>query len=155
MQYPTKIKLKLSLLCEFYETRLGPGSAVGEKGKKPGQIGKISVSEESRAPPFLLPACRRLLQLTINNFASIITTSKRLRKMNVDGAQLQMIYIFLSGPHKNNSTTSARRQPFLLPRLPHGSLCSPLLFSRTPIFLLFPTTQSLAWGYKKQEFTVI
>ena len=31
---------------------LGPGSALGEKGKKRGQIGKISASEASGAPVF-------------------------------------------------------------------------------------------------------
>jgi len=32
-----------------HQSSLGPGSAVGEKLKAPGQIGKISVSEASRA----------------------------------------------------------------------------------------------------------
>ena len=37
---------------------LGPGSALGEKGKKRGQIGKISASEASRARFFFSPKPR-------------------------------------------------------------------------------------------------
>ena len=38
---------------------LGPGSALGEKGKKRGQIGKIPASEISRTRPFFFFRQRR------------------------------------------------------------------------------------------------
>ena len=77
---------------------LGPGSAMGEKGKKRGKIGKMQASEASRA----------------------------VSAVSWGGGEgwIGGIKACLQAP-----------RPFLLPRLPFGSLRLPIVFfSPTPIF---------------------